>query len=153
MKLNGIETVGVYLRTGGNAVRNQIYTYCISSCYDKTVHGKALGLDGNGKPIAYDFDRCQTYMNSLSTSARTNIMVSLYYSILKEMSVFILYQCFFVFSIIISFKNIYIIFLITFFFYSFLSTYILYRTIANFILTEMFKIVLISPILKSKSII
>ena len=116
MKLNGIETVGVYLRTGGNANRNQIYTYCISSCYDKTVHGKALGLDGNGKPIAYDFDKCETYMNSLSTSARTNIMVSLYYSILKEMSVFILYQCFFVFSIIISFKNIYIIFLITFFF-------------------------------------
>ena len=93
VKLNGIETVGVYLRTGGNAVRNQIYTYCISSCYDKTVHGKALGLDGNGKPIAYDFDKCQSYMNSLSTSARTNIMVSLYYSILKR------WQCLFCISV------------------------------------------------------
>ena len=106
MKLNGIETVGVYLRTGGNANRNQIYTYCISSCYDKTVHGKALGLDGNGKPIAYDFDKCETYMNSLSTSARTNIMVSLYYSILKEMAVLILYQCLFVSSVIITFISI-----------------------------------------------
>ena len=89
MKLNGIETVGVYLKTGGNAIRNQIYTYCISSCYDKTVHGKNLGLDGNGKPFAYDFDRCKSYMDSLSTSARTNVMVSLYLFNFEEIIVFV----------------------------------------------------------------
>ena len=70
VKKAGVETVGVYLQTGGSASRNQMYTYCISSCFDKTDEGKALGNDANGHPNAYDFDACTTFLNSKSTSGK-----------------------------------------------------------------------------------
>ena len=46
VKTGGLETVGVYLQTASSATtarKNSYYTYCISSCFDKTDYGKSLG--------------------------------------------------------------------------------------------------------------
>ena len=72
VKINGVETVGVYLSTTTNAgseKKNALYTYCIASCFDKTDYGKSLPNDSAGYTMAFDFDTCFNYMNANTNRA------------------------------------------------------------------------------------
>ena len=79
VKKNGIQTVGVYLQTGGNKKAYQSYTYCISSCYDKTQHGKDLGNDSEGVPWAYNFDKCSQYLAGAGSQFNAYLEACEYY--------------------------------------------------------------------------